>query len=301
MAHTPHRCDPTHDQHTQDQNNRSTKRTHAHPHGPSEVSSGTARAGDRRVPCNAAQRSPRSGTFRPLGGLQAAAAWACPAGPVRTVLAASQLPDCCCRLRRPVGSLGACSSTATTCLFPPVAGGSLREKKRSIPERQFPKKTACSSYVQRWLVAIGGWRLVTGGWWRLVGIGGWRLATGGWWQLVVVGGGWWLVIGGWWRSAVVGAWRLVAAGGWRLVAVGGWWLAVSGPLGRSLTKKHLVLSGPPCPAVISISRRISLQEGHMAAFRTTWEQRQASWERRRRRKGRSGLETTPTIFGGAWD
>ena len=45
----------------------------------------------------------------------------------------------------------------------------------------FVKKTACSSYVQPWLVAIGGWRLATGGWWRLVVVGG------GWWWLVAVG------------------------------------------------------------------------------------------------------------------
>ena len=53
--------------------------------------------------------------------------------------------------------------------------------------------------------------------WRLVAIGGWRLTTGSWWRLVVVGGGWWLVIGGWWRLTVVGVWRLAVGGG-------GWWL-----------------------------------------------------------------------------
>ena len=84
----------------------------------------------------------------------------------------------------------------------------------------FSKTTACSSYVQPWLVAIGGWRLVE--------IAGWRLAVGGWW-LAVVGGSWQLVMGGWWRLAAVDSWRLVAVGVWRLVAVGGWWqLAVSG-------------------------------------------------------------------------
>ena len=90
----------------------------------------------------------------------------------------------------------------------------------SVPERQFGKKTACSSHVQPWLVAIGGWQLVE--------IGGWRLATGGWSRLVVVGGGRWLVIGGWWRLVAVGGWRLVAAGGWRRVAVGGWRFAAVG-------------------------------------------------------------------------
>ena len=102
------------------------------------------------------------------------------------------------------------------------AGGSLRGTEKNVfPKRQFCKKTACSSYVQPWLVAIGGLRLVA--------IGSWRLATGGWWRLVVVGGGWWLVIGGWWRLAVVGGWRwspLAVGGGWRLVAVGGWRLVV---------------------------------------------------------------------------
>ena len=44
--------------------------------------------------------------------------------------------------------------------------------KKSVPERQFCKKTARSSYVQPWLVAIGGW---------------WRLAVGGGWWLVAIG------------------------------------------------------------------------------------------------------------------
>ena len=55
-------------------------------------------------------------------------------------------------------------------------GGSLRGKKRKKGgfERQFCKKTAGSSYVQTWLVAVGGWRLaVGGGWWWLVAVGGW--------------------------------------------------------------------------------------------------------------------------------
>ena len=108
----------------------------------------------------------------------------------------------------------------------------------------FSKTTACSSYVQPWLVAIGGWRLVE--------IAGWRLAVGGWRRLAAVGGSWQLVMGGWWRLAAVDSWQLVAVGGWRrLVAVGGWrlaavggsWrLAVGGPLRRSLTKQKK--SGP---------------------------------------------------------
>ena len=80
-------------------------------------------------------------------------------------------------------------------------GGSLRGGGGGVPERQFCKKTACSSYVQPWLVAIGGWRLVA--------IGGW-LAVGDW-RLVAVGAGWWWVIGGWWRLAVVGGWWSLGA------------------------------------------------------------------------------------------
>ena len=92
------------------------------------------------------------------------------------------------------------------------AGGSLREgkkeRKKSVPLHSFPKKTASSSYVQPWLVAGGGWRLVA--------IGGWQLATGGWRRLVV--GDWWLVaVGSGWRLAVGRRWRLAAVGGWRLV------------------------------------------------------------------------------------
>ena len=152
------------------------------------------------------------------------------------------------------GIPGACSQTLQedALFFYLQRGPQQRQKKRKkrAPVHSFPKKTACSSYVQPWLVAVGSWRLVA--------VGGWRLATGGWWRLVVVGGGWWLVIGGWWRLAVAGSWRLVAAGGWwRLVVgvwwrlvVGGWWLAVGGPLGRSLRavpnkKKISLLKDPP--------------------------------------------------------
>ena len=47
------------------------------------------------------------------------------------------------------------------------------EGKKSVPDKQFCKKTACSSYVQPWLagLAVGGW---------------WRLAVGGWWSLGAV-------------------------------------------------------------------------------------------------------------------
>ena len=88
-----------------------------------------------------------------------------------------------------------------------------REKKNSVPKWQFCKKTACSSYVQPWLVAIGGWRMVA--------VGGCWWVIGGWWRLAVVGG-WRLVgAGGWWRLAVGGGWRLVAVGGWLWVVSGG--------------------------------------------------------------------------------
>ena len=72
-----------------------------------------------------------------------------------------------------------------------------REKK--ILKRQFCKKTACSSYVQLWLVVVDGWRLVA--------IGGPWLAVGDWW-LVAVG--------------MVGGWLPLVAGGWRLVVGGPW-------------------------------------------------------------------------------
>ena len=75
----------------------------------------------------------------------------------------------------------------------------------------FSKTTACSSYVQPWLVAIGGWRLVE--------IAGWRLAA----------------VGGGWRQLAVGdGWLVAVDSGWRLAVAGGWRLAVGGPLGRSL-------------------------------------------------------------------
>ena len=62
------------------------------------------------------------------------------------------------------GAWGACSTQ----------GGSKRGGGGgSVPGRQFCKKTACSSNVQPGLVAIGGWRLATGGWWRLAVVGGW--------------------------------------------------------------------------------------------------------------------------------
>ena len=41
--------------------------------------------------------------------------------------------------------------------------GVLKRGKKSVPEQQFFTKTACGSYVQLWLVAIGGWRLVAVG------------------------------------------------------------------------------------------------------------------------------------------
>ena len=101
-----------------------------------------------------------------------------------------------------------------------VARAVLKGEKKSVP-KQFCKKTACSSYVQPWLVAIGGWRLVAVG-------GGWRRFG---WRLVV--GGWWLAAGGWWRLAAVGDWQLVVGGGWRLAVGGSRRLAVA-PWGRSV-------------------------------------------------------------------
>ena len=100
-----------------------------------------------------------------------------------------------------------------------VQSGAQRGKKKLFRNMVFSKTTACSSYVQPWLVAIGSWRLVE--------IASWRLAA--------VGGSWQFVMGGWWRLAAVDGWRLVAVGGWRRLAVGGSWrLTVGGPLGRSL-------------------------------------------------------------------
>ena len=93
----------------------------------------------------------------------------------------------------------------------------LNGEKKLFQSMVFSKTTACSSYVQPWLVAIGGSRLVE--------IAGWRLAVGGWRRLAAVGGSWQLVMGGWWRLAVVDGWRLVAVGvgGWRQLAVSVWW------------------------------------------------------------------------------
>ena len=72
-----------------------------------------------------------------------------------------------------------------------------------VSKRQFCKKTACSSYVQPWLVLVA-----VGGGWR-------RLVVGDWW-LVAVGSGWRLAVGRRWRLAAVGGWRRLAVGG-------GWW------------------------------------------------------------------------------
>ena len=106
-------------------------------------------------------------------------------------------------------------------------GGVLKREKKSVPERQFCKRTACSSYVQPLLVAIGGWWLVVGDW-RLMAVGGgwWRVVVGDWW-LVAVGSGWRLAVGRRWRLAVGGSW-------WRLAVGGGWWLVVGGPFGAAL-------------------------------------------------------------------
>ena len=83
-------------------------------------------------------------------------------------------------------------------------------------------------FVQPWLVAIGGWQLATGGWWRLV----------------VVGGGWWLVIGGSWWWLALGGWSPLAVGGWRLLAVGGW-RSFGTVLNKKKLKKIQFLQDPP--------------------------------------------------------
>ena len=74
-----------------------------------------------------------------------------------------------------------------------------RKPKKVFLNSRSAKKTTCGSYVQPWLVALGGWWLVA--------IGGWQLATGGWWRLAVSS----------WSPLAVGGWRLVAVDGWRLV------------------------------------------------------------------------------------
>ena len=79
-------------------------------------------------------------------------------------------------------------------------GRSLTGKKKVFQNMVFSKTTVCSSYVQPWLVVIGGWWLVE--------IAGWRLVVGGWRRLAAVGGSWQLVMGGWWRLAAVDGWRL---------------------------------------------------------------------------------------------
>ena len=90
--------------------------------------------------------------------------------------------------------------------------------KKKCSVTQFSQKARGHTMCWRW--AVGGWRLVTGGWWRLAAVGGSGLVVDGGWQ--------WLAVGGWSPLAVGGGWRLVAVGG-------GWWrLAVDGPLGRSL-------------------------------------------------------------------
>ena len=49
------------------------------------------------------------------------------------------------------------------------SGQSLRGRRKEFQNCSC-KKTACSSYVEPWLVAIGGWRLAVGGdWWLAVG------------------------------------------------------------------------------------------------------------------------------------
>ena len=94
-------------------------------------------------------------------------------------------------------------------------GGSRREGRKNCSYTKFSQKDSCSSYVQPWLVAVGGgWRLVVvgGGWWLVTG-GWWRLAVVGGWSPLAVGGGWWLAVGGGWCLAAVGGWLLVVPRG----------------------------------------------------------------------------------------
>ena len=75
-------------------------------------------------------------------------------------------------------------------------GRSLREKQ-VFQNGSVAKDLVLYSYVQPWLVAIGGWLLVA------VGGSSRRLVVGDWW-LVVVGSGWRLAVGRRWRLAVGG-------------------------------------------------------------------------------------------------
>ena len=62
------------------------------------------------------------------------------------------------------------------------AGRSLTQKKQSVPEPVFPKKSPRALHVLNhgwWRLAVGGWRLAVGGGWRLAVDGSWRLAVGG--------------------------------------------------------------------------------------------------------------------------
>ena len=87
--------------------------------------------------------------------------------------------------------------------------GVLNRETKSVPERHFCKKAACTSHVQPWLVAIGGWQLVlVGGWWLAVGDK--RLVVRDCW-VGTVGSGWRVAVGDtWWsqraaRPCTVGA------------------------------------------------------------------------------------------------
>ena len=70
-----------------------------------------------------------------------------------------------------------CPQAPPLALHKPSQGGP-QQGKKSVPLHSFPKKAHGHAMCWRWAV------------------GGWRLATGSWWRLVVVGGGWWLGIGG---------------------------------------------------------------------------------------------------------
>ena len=104
--------------------------------------------------------------------------------------------------------------------------GVLKREKKSVPKHSSPKKTVCSSYVQPWRMAVGGWRLAVGGDWRLAVGHWWVVAVGGGWRRLVVGDWWLVAVGNGWRLVIGRRWQLAAVGGWQLVAVGGWQLVV---------------------------------------------------------------------------
>ena len=118
------------------------------------------------------------------------------------------IPVCCCTTKTEGG-------VKTAVRAHDHQGGPQRRRKK-VPVPRFSKNARGHTMCWRW--AVGGWRLATGGWWRLAAVGGgWRrLVVGDWW-LMAVGSGWRLAVGRRWWLAIGGGWRLVAVGGWRLM------------------------------------------------------------------------------------